>query len=193
MALPSSTDLRAYLRIETEEAGVESALLGQLIERATMMVEAWLDRPILTLVSQSYVDEGEGDDRRLRVLLIPDYPVLASSVVVKDADGATVAAADYRVKPLTGEIRANPGVVFANPPYTITCSVGLETHPQYEGRIEPVLAAAILDVAADLYHARDPRATNESAGGGASTTRVHDPLPARVQVALQPYRKVTVV
>lgn len=193
MALPTATDLKNYLRIETEEYSAESTLLGQLLERATTMVEAWLDRPILTLTDQEYVDEGERDDRRLTRLLIPDYPVDAASVVVEDANGDTVAAADYRVKPLTGEIRADPGVVFANPPYTITCDVGLETHPQYEGRIEPVIAAAILDLAADLYHARDPRATNESAGGGASVSRANQPLPERVQVALQPYRKVTVV
>jgi len=193
MALPTTSDLTAYLRIETEEATAESALLGALIDQATTIVESWLGRPILTLTDEEFTDEGESDDRVLTRLLIPDAPVDAATVVIEDADGVTVDDGDYRVKPLTGEIRANPGFVFANPPYTITCDVGLETHPHYEGRIEPVIAQAILDVAADLYHARNPRAMSEGAGGGATSTYANQPLPERVQAALQPYRRVWVV
>jgi len=193
MALPTKNDLVAYLRIESEEDTAESALLTALVARATAMVEAWLDRPIETLADQEFVDEAESTEGAVTRLLVPMVPLDAASVVVEDRDGTTVPSTDYRVKPLTGEILAEPGVVFVNPPYTITADVGLDTHPQYETRIEPVLSQAILDVAADLYHARNPRAVSESAGGGASTSYANQVLPERVKVALNPYRLVRVL
>jgi len=192
MALPTAADLAAYLRIESEAQTAESALLTALILRATAMLEAWLDTPILA-ISGEYVDEATSEDRAVTRLLVPVTPLDGDSLTVTDADGTTLDATGYRVKNLTGEVIGLGGTVFANPPYTLACDVGLELHPQYIDRIEPVLSAAILDVAADLYHARNPRAASESAGGGASTTYVNQALPERVQVALQPYRNVRVV
>lgn len=194
MALPTVNDLIAYLRIESEESTAESGLLTNLLARAQATVEAWLDVPIATLSDQEFTDEGCTDPfgPSLRKLLVPYSPIDADSVVVEDKDGEAVVATDYRVKPLTGEILADPGVIFTNPPYTITCDVGLATHPQYATRIEPVLSQAILDLAADYYHARNPRAASEAAGGGASTTYVNAVVPERVRLALQPYRNMRI-
>lgn len=194
MALPTVNDLIAYLRIESEESTAETGLLTNLLARAKAAVEAWLDVPISTLSDQEFTDEGCTDPfgPSLRKLLVPYSPIDATSVVVEDKDGDTVVATDYRVKGLTGEIIADPGVLFTNPPYTITCDVGLATHPQYGTRIEPVLSQAILDLAADYYHARNPRASSESAGGGASTSYTDKIMPERVRLALQPYRNMRV-
>jgi len=188
MALPTSTELIAYLRIESEESSAESGLLTAFVTRATAMVEAWLDRPILSLTSQVFVDEAVSDRGYVTKLLVPVTPIKTATVVIVDKDGVTVPSADYRINLLTGEIFADPGVRWSNGPYTITCTVGLADHPRYSARIEAILSQAILDVAADLYHARNPRSASESAGGGASTTYVNQCLPERVQVALQPYR-----
>lgn len=190
MSLPTVRDLTDYLRIEVEEASAEARLLSALITRATAMLEAWLDRPIETTYGVEYVDEAEGE--AVTRLLVPVYPLDAATLVVEDGDGETVDADSYRVKPLTGEVIALTGD-FTNGPYTLTADVGLALHPDYEARIAPVLGAAILDLAADLYHARNPRAVSESAGGGASTSYANQVLPERVQVALQPYRLLRVV
>ena len=192
MALPTVNDLTAYLRIESEESTAESAMLTALLTRATAMVEAWLDRPILTLADQEFVDEATSDCGYVTKLLIPVAPLDEDTLVIVDADGTELDEADYRVKELTGEVIASRGVFWANGPYTLTCDVGLQLHPQYAGRIEPVVSQAILDTAADLYHARNPRAASESAGGGASTTYVNAVLPERVRVALNPYRNVRI-
>ena len=189
MSLPTARDLIDYLRIEAEESSAEARLLSALITRATAMLEAWLDRPIETVYGAEYVDEDGGTDR----LLVPVCPVDGTTLVLEDGDGTAVVATTYRVKALTGEIVGLTGTLFTNPPYTITCDVGLALHPQYGDRIEPVLSAAILDLAADLYHARNPRAAGESAGGGASTSYVNAVLPERVQAALRPYRLLRAV
>lgn len=193
MALPTVRDLCDYLRIEAEEASAEARALAGILRRATAIVEAWLGRPIEVQFGQTYEDEAQGEDRTPDKLLIPVYPVVEATLGIKDADGEAVAATSYDVKPLVGVIQGVNGMRFTNGPYVITCDVGLQTHPDYDRRIEPVLAGAILDVAADLYHARNPRAASESAGGGAATSYGPDVLPARLQAALQPYRLVRVV
>ena len=52
VALPTVTDLKDYLRIETN---AENTLLAALLARATAQLELWIDCPI-TAVSQTYVD-----------------------------------------------------------------------------------------------------------------------------------------
>lgn len=193
MSLPVRADLTAYLRIEAEEAAAESALLDALLVRAQAMLEAWLGRPILARTFEDDTDEARPDDRPVTRLLANAYPLDAGSLTVTDADGTDVDATTYRVKALTGEIIGLAGVTFPNPPYTLAYDAGLELHPLYDDQIEPLVSAAILDIASDLYHARNPRAAGESAGGGASTTYANQALPERVQVALQPYRRLDFV
>jgi hypothetical protein len=197
MSLPTGTDLKTYLRIETT---AEDALLDTLVAQATATVEAWLDRPILT-VCLDFIDEATPDDRAVRRLLVPVYPLDPDALAIVDVDGTTVPATDYRVDALTGVIRGLVGVQFGNPPYTITADVGLQEHPQYATRIEPVLSRAIVDVAASWYHQRNPAAASVAAGGGVSTHAfagagrgigdTHDAeIPPRVRAQLAPYRLV---
>jgi hypothetical protein len=103
-----------------------------------------------------------------------------------DDDGdVLVEDSDYRIDLRTGRITGiNRG--FATWPYSITATVGLSAHPDYELRIEPVINAAILDLAADLYQRRSPAATSESTGGGVSTSYAVG-MPQRVKDMLAPF------
>ena len=55
MALPTVTDLKSYLRIESN---AENTLLTALLARAQGQLELWIDCPI-TAVSQTYIDRCE--------------------------------------------------------------------------------------------------------------------------------------
>lgn len=157
MALPTATDLKTYLRIETT---AEDTLLAALVARAKAMLEGWIDCP-LTAESQTAVDRGETLDAPLLSLVFPRRPI--GSVAIVDADGATVDATTYTVDARSGICYANPGVTFPYAPYTITCQVGLSLRADY-ARIEPLLSEMILDLAADLYQRRTPGAGSEKAG-----------------------------
>lgn len=158
MALPTLSDIKAYLRIETT---AEDALLTALLARAQAQVEVYCDVPI-TAASSTFVDEGSVLDRPLVSLVFPRRPI--GSVSVTDADGVTVPASSYRVNASAGMIIGNDEGVFVNAPYTITCQCGLSLRPDY-ARIEPIINQLILDLAADLYQRRTPSAASESAAG----------------------------
>jgi hypothetical protein len=89
VALPTSTDLKTYLRIETN---AENALLAALVARAQAMVEGWIDCPI-TAESQTAVDRAESLDEPVTSLIFPRRPI--ASVSITDSEGATVDATTY--------------------------------------------------------------------------------------------------
>jgi len=157
VALPTTADLKTYLRIESN---AENALLAALLLRAQAMLEGWIDCPI-TAEAQVGTDRAESLDEPVYSLIFPRRPI--GSVTVTDADGTTVPGTDYTVYATSGMIYAKPGVVFANGPYTIAASCGLSLRADY-ARIEPLLAEIILDLAADLYQRRTPGAASERAG-----------------------------
>lgn len=157
MALPTTADLKTYLRIESN---AEDTLLAALLVRAQAMLEGWIDCPIAA-ESQTAVDRGDTLDAALISLVFPRRPIAA--VTLADADGATIPATDYTVEGRSGVLYAKPTVTFDNPPYTITASCGLSLRADY-ARIEPLLGEMILDLAADLYQRRTPGASSEKAG-----------------------------
>lgn len=157
MALPTTADLKSYLRIEST---AEDTLLGLLLGRAKAMLEGWIDCPI-TAESQTAVDRGETLETPLISLVFPRRPI--GSVTVIDYSGDTVPGTVYTVDARSGMLWLNPGEVFDNPPYTITAQVGLSLRSDY-ARIEPLLNEMILDLAADLYQRRTPGAASEKAG-----------------------------
>ena len=192
MALPTVSDLKDYLRIETAD---EDDRLTALLDQAEAAIETWLQRPI-TAGSAAYTDEGLGYPGGCGVLALiyPVFPIgttgtpAVPAVAITDADGVTVATTDYRVDRRTGIIRAEPGVTFANPPYTITATAGLSAAADYATRIEPAVSRAILALASHYYHRTNPAAVQESSGGGASTTYADGLLPKDVAALVQPFR-----
>lgn len=181
MALPTTADLKSYLRIETT---AEDTLLGLLLGRAKAMLEGWIDCPI-TAESQTAVDRAESLDEPVYSLVFPRRPI--GSVSVVNASGTTVAAADYTVTASSGMIYAKPGVSFPDGPYTITANVGLSLRADY-ARIEPLLNEIILDLAADLYQRRTPGAATERAGDTTIAWDASRETVARVMKSLRLFR-----
>lgn len=196
MALPTNADLKLVLRIQ---GTAEDAFLTTLLARARAVVEGLIGRPITAVSDRTWVDEGE----RVRsyggliALVIPTTPIDPATLVITDADGIELLAGeDYRApKAWDGVIRAMPGTTFRVPPYTLSADVGLSvsTDPDYATLIEPIVNAAILDVAADLYQRRSPAASSESTGGGVSTSYVDADVIARVRGMLSTVCAVRVV
>ncbi len=181
MALPTTADLKSYLRIESN---AENALLAALLLRAQAMLEGWIDCPI-TAEAQVAVDRAESLDEPVFSLIFPRRPI--GSVTVTDAEGTTVPATDYTVYPTSGMIYAKPGVGFNAGPYTIAASCGLSLRSDY-ARIEPLLAEIILDLAADLYQRRTPGAHSERAGDTTVTWDASRETVARVMKSLRLFR-----
>ena len=196
MALPTVSDLKLYLRIQTT---AEDTLLTLLMANAQAMCEAHMGRPI-TAVNRTFVDEAKTFTAYGTVtkLLVPTTPVDWSTIAITDVDGtALVEDEDYRLGDIwTGEIHAMPGMSFAMAPYTIDADVGLSVDPEYATRIEPVLSLAILDLASDLWHRRNPNAAMEGTGGGVTTQYQqgsYSGLPQRVRDALAPFTAVRAI
>ena len=162
MALPTLSDLKDYLRIESS---AENALLTALLGRAKAMLEAWTDTPI-TATSQSAVDRADALDLPVISLVFPRRPCAVTAVV--DSDGTTVPATDYWVDGRSGIIYGKDGVTFPYGPYTITANVGLSLRQDYAA-LEPLLNEVIIDLAADLYQRRTPGAASETAAGTSIT------------------------
>ncbi|SRR5581483_11014243 len=201
MALPTWQDLKVLLRVQTTAEdgaptdtppGTGNGLLARLLERARAEVEAYLQRPIIA-EPQTATDRADS----LKVwgvideLLFPMSPIAPTPApVILDTDGLTVDPATYDVDYLGGRFLARRGVSFDNGPYTITATAGLSAHPRY-AQMEPIVAAAILDVAVDRYVRREAALLHESAGGGVS--RSYDPktgLPLRVVESLARLRRL---
>lgn len=183
MALPTVTELKAYLRIESN---AENTLLAALLTRAQSQLEAWIDTPI-TAVSQSAIDRADTISGQVATSLIyPKRPIGASPTIV-DSEGVTVASTEYWVDQNAGMIYAKEGYSFPYGPYTITVPVGLSLRGDY-AQIEPVLAQCIIDLAADLYQKRTPNAANETAAGTSITWDVSRDTAARVLKVLRTFK-----
>ena len=158
MALPTVSDLKSYLRIEST---AEDTLLTALMLRAKAMLEQWIDVPI-TAEAQTSVDRAEALAMPVTSLVFPRRPFTVTSVV--DMDSVTVPNTDYYVDGKSGIIYGKTGVTFPYGPYTITATCGLTLRSDY-ARLEPLLAEVIIDLAADLYQRRTPGASSETAAG----------------------------
>lgn len=158
MALPTVSDLKSYLRIEST---AEDTLLAALMLRAKAMLEQWIDVPI-TAEAQTSVDRAEALAMPVTSLVFPRRPFTVTSVV--DSESVTVPNTDYYVDGKSGIIYGKTGITFPYGPYTISATCGLTLRSDY-ARLEPLLAEVIIDLAADLYQRRTPGASSETAAG----------------------------
>lgn len=189
MALPDLADLKRYVRKQTTD---EDTLLAAILAQAKAMAAAFVRRPIIA-EERTFVMVRPSDSpyRSIGTVHLPVYPIAdessdVSAIVITDDEGdELVVDTDYRVDLRTGRISGIDSA-FTVWPYTIVATVGLSAHPDYEDLIEPVISAAILDIAADLYQRRNPAATNESTGGGVSTSYAGG-IPERVKDMLRPF------
>lgn len=190
MSLPTKTELKLVLKIQSS---AEDTLLDALIARATARVRAHIRRPITAELREFVLDApSQSITRGVSVLHVPIYPVAAEdtateALTLTDNDGdELVAGTDYRLDRRTGKITALDGGAFTVWPYTIEATVGLSAFDEYASDIEPVIGAAILDDASQLYHQRNPAATNETTGGGVSAS-YESGISQRVKDMLAPW------
>lgn len=187
MSLPGSLELKALLRIDTD---AEDVLLDDMLAQAQAMVEAFLDRPIAAESRTWYDVEARANGQTLRVPLTP-VKRTSPAPVVTDVDGTAITG--FRVNPTTGvlTVTEDSSASFTNGPFTVVATVGLAVLGTYEAVIEPVLARAILDLAADAWHRRNPAATMEAEGAGVLTQIAPNTgIPARIQQTLAPFKRV---
>jgi hypothetical protein len=183
MALPTVSDLKSYLRIETT---AEDTLLTALIARAKAQMEVWTDVPV-TAVNTTAVDRADTiDPQPCLSLIFPKRPIGTTATIV-DSEGTTVPATDYTINQSSGVIYANAGYSFPYGPYTITTSCGLSLRGDY-AQIEPVLSQCIIDLAADLYQKRTPNASTETAAGTSISWDVSRDTAARVLKVLRTFK-----
>ena len=194
MALPTVDDLRDYLRV-THTA--EDMLLERLLKQARAGVEAYIRRPIEARPVTVTVDATyTGPPFYGWRLQLPFSPV-EGPVTVTDEEGTTLTeTTDYTVQAATGRIRAvSGGAGLASGPYAVTAVTGLSLRPDYADFVEPAMASAIIDWAADLYQRRNPAASYESGGGGVAVNyneTASKTMPSRVRVTLDPWRRMLV-
>jgi len=183
VALPTITELKAYLRIESN---AENTLLTALLTRAQAQLEAWIDTPI-TAVSQSAIDRADCISGQVATSLVyPRRPIDTTATIV-DSEGTTLTSDEYWIDGGTGVIYAEVGYSFPYGPYTITTLCGLSLRGDY-ARIEPVLSQCILDLAADLYQKRTPNASSEGAAGTSISWDVSRDTAARVLKVLRTFK-----
>lgn len=195
MSLVTAANCKAYCRVQ---GSAEDALFDIFHASAIGSIQSYLRRPITAELRTFRIDRGDvciSDTLRL-----PIYPVSlmveedsnseggVDAAVITDADDTVIDAADYHLDERIGVFTATTGNSFTNYPYTIVATVGLSAHPDYATVIEPVINAAILDLVADKWARRNPAATNESEGGGVSTSYADVGIPARVRETLDPWR-----
>lgn len=183
MALPTLQNLKDYLKVET--TAEDTALTGMLT-RATGLVEQYLGRPI-TARSVTVTDRARPCGGVVKLLGFV-CPIAASpDPIVTDADGATVDSTAYTVDRDTAVFYAAPGESFGNPPYGLTFTAGLSARADYATVVEPAVAQAILDVAADLWRRRVGNVSQASSVGDSESYGA-DPLPARTKLMLDSFR-----
>ena len=186
MAMPTLNDLKSYCRIQT---AAEDTMLTARLAQAQAMVEGVLGRPI-TAAERTDVVRLECATTRFT---LPVWPVDPATLVLTDSDGDAVDDATYTVQ-VNGlvEIVDSDADVFEAGRYSATYDAGWSAHPDYENKYEPILASAILDLAADLYQRRNPNATQESGGGGISVSYSANGIPERVMLTLKAMRPMEV-
>lgn len=164
MSLPSTDDLRAYLRIQTN---AEDSVLSGLLAAAQSAVTGWLGKPIKS-EKRTFIIYSQRSPSAPLTIATPLSPIGTIYSIV-DGSGSTVAQSDLFIDSRVGMLVYKSGARWMNGPYTIVCEVGLECYEEYLTSIEPAIAQAITDVASDLYQRRNPAAAVEKEGGGIET------------------------
>jgi hypothetical protein len=194
VALVTLAECKQYLRVQ---GTAEDAVITLMRTAAIAAIQQFIRRPITAELRTMVVD---ADPYRLTSrFFLPIYPVAVedssagiADIVVTDVDGVDlVQDTDFRFNRLTGEFLALSegalGAYFITYPFTVTAYVGLSADPNYAERIEPAINAAILDIVSDRWHRRSPASTNESTGGGVSSSYDGGGLPMRVKEMLAPF------
>lgn len=193
MALLTLAQAKAYLR---RNDTLEDALISDLLTAAIGAVSGAIIVPIVG-VNQTVVDRCESFrmTRPVRSLIVP-YPVKATAptdFVITDShgnilpSGVGVAVYDVLETGTTGLIFGVSGYYFTDPPYTIAGTFGLDQAPNYAIEIEPQINAVLRDLVSVWYQQRNPNATSEGEGLGATVAYGPNSIPPRTLALLNSF------
>lgn len=161
------TEVKNYLRVQTN---AEDSVVTDLLASAKAWAETLVGRPITSASRAMTGLTGIRDSYNRSVLYLPVWPAVSAGLTVVDANGDTVAGADYTLDVDAGKLISATGKYFGTPPYTVTATSGLSSGSTYSAVVEPILRSLILGLSSILYHQRNPNALNDSAGGGVSVS-----------------------
>lgn len=186
MALPTLTEAKAYLRLDTD---VEDDLLTAALATAQALIE---EATKVSIQGETRTFEGRmpGPGYRgeaLERLTIPSWPCNTTATIT-DVDAVEVDASTYTVDPRTGWVNIAQDEAFDNKPYTVVVAVGMPYHPNYTTVLEPLLRQGILDLTADIYKRRVSSVDYEQSGGQVSVTYTSDEMAKRTRMIVQALR-----
>lgn len=191
--LPSTEQLKSYLRIETDR---ENDLLKDLLARVQGDIEFSIGKPLNIQVGYVWYDDAvtQRIGEAVTNLMLAITPLDAATLVITAGDGSTVDATQYTVRQDLGLVVAVENFVFDAGPYTLTASVGFGTSPTYVTRELPAISSLMLDYAAFLYQQRTPGARSEGSSGTRIEYEVDDEtgLPKRVAKGIRRLRGIVV-
>lgn len=180
MALPTTEDIKLYLRDEHAE---DDVLLEQMRLRAIADIEGLIGYALVA-VSRTHVDYAECDNYGVqpRITMPGPFKTSGPAPIVTDREGTTIAASQYYLDGRGMRILAKAGYSFPTRPYTVVADVGLSAHPDYPTSLEAVASTAIIEIVAHRYLNRNPATAQESnEGGGSKYLGVEAPhIPARI-------------
>lgn len=177
MALPTMTEVKNYLRVQTN---AEDSVITDLLASAKAWAETLVGRPITSASRAMTGLTGIRDSYNRSVLYLPVWPAVSAGLTVVDANGDTVPGADYTLDVDAGKLISATGKYFGTPPYTVTATSGLSSGSTYSAVVEPILRSIIIALAAILYKRRNPAAVSDSSGAGASVSYGNDAIPPHV-------------
>ena len=181
MALPTVSDLKSALRVETT---AEDALFTLYLARAKALVEGLVGKPIVAVERNVIVVPQPHPITGLYRLMLPN-PLAADDVTLVDDEGDTVAEANYTADGDSGFLTFVEDAAIAGY-YTATITHGWDQHSAYATLYEPLLSQAITDTVADWYQRRNPGATSESEASASVSYSDRLGLPKRVIADLDP-------
>ncbi len=181
---------RSYARIELT---TEDTLIQGLIEEAVGELEDLIGQPLYQREVTWY------DDAQTLVLwsgvqnlILRSTPIDPDTVTVNDVDGEAVSPDNYMVRQDRGLLMglggdsAAPvvgGFIFDNGPYTIACTAGYGTSPDWADKYQPAIRRLVTDMTAYYYQQRTPGASSENAAGASVSYQLDPDLNVPAPVA----------
>jgi len=184
---------KQYARIETT---AEDDLIAELLVEVVGLIETYIGKS-LTTEEITITDDAttfrfyEGPSPRPPALILPYMQIDPASIRITDPGGLAIDPSTYRVR--LDKRLVQGAFVLCSGAYTITCTAGYGTLPDYTTRWLPRIRSTIKDYALFLYQQRTPGASSEGAAGTSVSYGDIDPdtgLPNRVRMALRKLRGI---
>lgn len=183
VVLVSASEAKAHLRVDHSE---EDSLITSIVSAVTAHLDGWTGVLGRALVTQTWRQDYEAFEDRLR---LPLWPVASvTSVTYRDDEGAdqTVSASNYTLlrDDLGAYVEIKPGLSWPEvgdhlAPVSVTYVAG-----QAAADVPAAIKHAAYLMIGDLYRNR------ETAAIGVQATAI--PMSATVNALLAPYRRVNV-